>query len=95
MNFSFQVSEKAFIPTATSDFLIKACIKEMPNKGTILDLGCGVGIVGISISKLTNSDKIFFSDVSEEAIKLCKSNSEKYNLNYVAKVGSLFEPWGN
>ena len=40
----------------------------------ILDLGCGYGIVGIYLVKLTGGARIVMSDVSEDAVRLSEDN---------------------
>ena len=51
------VNKNVFVPTGTSDLLIEASVKIIKPNKTILDLGCGNGIVGISISKIKNLKK--------------------------------------
>ena len=90
---NFKIGDKAFIPTATSDFLIKACTKEMKIPGSILDLGCGVGIVGISLALMGRASEVHASDLSDHAIDLCEKNAESHNVIMNAKIGDSFEPW--
>jgi methylase of polypeptide subunit release factors len=55
--------------------LIDSLLKNLPKKITILDLGCGSGIVGISLLKFKkNIQHTCFKDVSEDAINLKKKN---------------------
>ena len=48
---NFLIQNKVFVPTGTSELLIEATEKVIKKKKKILDLGCGSGIVGISIAK--------------------------------------------
>ena len=49
-------------------------------KSDILDLGCGTGFVGLSISKNSRlKNNYYFSDISSKAMKLCKKNAKKNN----------------
>lgn len=41
---------------------------------TLLDIGCGYGVVGISLAKIYSSIKITFSDVNERALDLTREN---------------------
>ena len=61
-NLKTLVNKNVFVPTGTSDLLIDASTKIIKSNKTILDLGCGNGIVGISISKIKKIKKkgIFF-----------------------------------
>lgn len=69
-----------FKPTETTKFLLEAVIKKFPKKKvSILDLGCGNGVVGIYLlKKYKNIDKMSFADTSKEAIlntnENCKLN---------------------
>ena len=86
---------KCFIPTATSDFLINATRSEFSEKGKVLDLGCGIGVVGISLYKSMTIKQLFSSDLSPEALRYCKINSKKHHIENEIKQGSLFKPWEN
>ncbi|MDA7713987.1 methyltransferase [Candidatus Pelagibacter sp.] len=91
---NFLIKKKVFIPTATSELLIEASQKIIKIKKKVLDLGCGSGIVGISIAKnLKTKQKIFFSDVSEDACKNTKLNCNKLKINHEIRCGSLLSPW--
>ena len=88
-------NEKCFIPTATSDFIINACLKNYSKSNNLLDLGCGIGVVGITLSKFLKIEKLHSSDLSEDAVNFCKINSEKEKINNDVRKGELFNPWRN
>ncbi|WP_312372814.1 class I SAM-dependent methyltransferase [Lachnoclostridium sp.] len=44
---------------------------------TLLDLGCGYGLVGIYASKVLSPAKVTMCDISEKAVELSKKNAEK------------------
>lgn len=89
----FRYNKDCFIPTATSDFIINSTSNYISNKYNLLDLGCGVGIVGISLFKMNLVKKLYSSDISLPAIDMCKINSENYNIDNDIRSGSVFEPW--
>ena len=92
----FFANNKAFFPTGTSEFLFKTVHDRIEVPGSILDLGCGVGVVGISLAKLGKvKSPLFLSDASDEAIKLAKKNATNHSVSTDARVGSLYEPWSN
>ena len=55
--------------------------------GKILDMGCGYGVLGIILAKLTSS-KVDMVDVNRRALHLAKRNAQ---LNGVSSYVSIFE----
>lgn len=90
----FETVEGVFVPTATSQSLIRAFDRLSPQPGRLLDLGCGCGIVGVVAQKLGWAKPPFCaSDLSVEAVECTKVNAEKHNCEVDARAGSLFAPW--
>ncbi len=90
----FETAKKAFYPTETSVLLIEACRSNIRRAGKTLDLGCGIGITGLVLSKIGLCTRpLYASDISKEAIKLVKINAKQLRVEVVIKCGSLFEPW--
>ncbi len=86
--------KKVFTPNATTGLLVQCALKILKKKSDILDLGCGTGYVGLSVAKKAKiKNKYFFSDVSKEAITLCKKNAKINKVSIYAKVGTMYEPW--
>lgn len=85
-----------FCPTATTTTLLKA-IREYINKpGKILDLGCGCGVIGITLHKMGLADSpLYASDLSRQAIDSVNKNAKLHDCSIVAKNGYLFGPWPN
>lgn len=63
------------------------------NEGSILDIGCGYGVIGITIKKEFNSMKVFMSDVNKRAVEYAKINAKDNNADVEIKSGNLFDPW--
>jgi release factor glutamine methyltransferase len=88
------VRDDVFKPTGTSNELIKAVSENITTQGSILDLGCGTGLVGIALHKLGKVDDVLYgSDISENAVQLFEENAKKYNVSVIAKSGNSFNPW--
>jgi methylase of polypeptide subunit release factors len=70
---NFLVNDKVFLPTGTSELLVRTISSQIKQSGSMLDLGCGTGLVGISLAKpgLINFI-IYFSDRSSEYVNVAK-----------------------
>ncbi len=55
-----------------TDFLLKTIYDDV--EGEILDVGCGYGVIGISLSKNENVKKVTMLDVNHRALELSKKN---------------------
>lgn len=90
--FSFNTDNGVF-SKAELDFgtylLIKNILKKNI-KGSILDLGCGYGPIGIIVGKIFNVDTTMV-DVNRRAIHLTKMNSKENKFNVNALVSDGFE----
>lgn len=61
---------------------------QVTKEDKVLDLGCGYGVVGISVAKTIGGNRVVMSDVSEEAVELTTANLELNGLNNVRVVKS-------
>lgn len=92
--FFFETWKDVFYPTDTSRLLIEASRLTITSPSKILDIGCGCGVVGIILAKLgLCKDSIYASDISKKAITLASRNASEMSIDFVARCGSLFEPW--
>lgn len=83
-----------FKPTGTSQILKNEALKFSKNVNKILDLGCGSGLIGISILEKYPDKSLYFSDISKYATNKTKLELKKKML--IAKkvlTGSNLEPW--
>ncbi|MBI5224439.1 methyltransferase [Candidatus Micrarchaeota archaeon] len=68
-------------------FMLAKAAKEL-SFGSVLDLGCGSGILGLSALQNKKVTKVTFADISESAIENAKQNFEKNEKIIVVASGS-------
>ncbi len=65
----------------------------LPEKGCVLDLGCGYGPVGIAAAVLNPRLRVIMVDVNERAVWLARKNAKKNRVDNVeVRQGFLYEP---
>jgi 16S rRNA (guanine1207-N2)-methyltransferase len=74
------VFAKKKLDTGTKLLLDKSLL---PDKGKILDLGCGCGVVGITLAKISPKLEIHLVDVNTRAIKVTRENIKLQKLENV------------
>jgi hypothetical protein len=84
----------AFMPTGTTKLLIEAVQQKVVEPVSLLDLGCGTGVVGLALHLygLVKSP-LYASDLSEPGVNCSKINLKRYECVSDVRNGSLFEPW--
>jgi len=77
---TFKVNSNVLIPRADTEILIEKALSKINvrNAYDILDLGCGTGIIGITIALERPLSKITLIDQSEHAIQNTKDNQALY-----------------
>lgn len=83
-----------FIPTGTTKLLIQTVQKSISRPVTLLDLGCGTGVVGLALHLHgLISPPLYASDLSESAVRCSRENLDRYGCPADIRRGSLLEPW--
>lgn len=49
---------------------------DVPKEGSVLDVGCGYGVIGITLAKLNPSLRVYMVDVNPIAVKVSKYNAK-------------------
>jgi methylase of polypeptide subunit release factors len=88
-------SPDVFYPTSTSVLLLRGTRKILASDtGSVLDLGCGTGVVAVALAKLLPAGAaVCASDLSPAAVALTQRNAERNGVAVECRCGSLFEPW--
>ena len=91
IEFCFYTSSGTFskdkIDTGTLLLAENMLIKKNSN---VLDIGCGIGVLGIAAGKLFGAD-IVVSDINKRAVMLAKKNLELNNVKAEIFQGNLYE----
>ena len=102
MDFEFFVSEAVLIPRQDTEVLVSEVVSFIKQNEAlygdtvrVFDICTGSGCIGISVYKyLTDMGKkveLTLSDISEEALKVCKKNCEKYGIKCDIVQSDMFE----
>lgn len=80
----FIINEDVLIPRFETEELVENTIKYIQEKFTsnikILDIGCGSGIIGLTLKQKFPSAQVDLVDISSKAINIAKQNAKALNL---------------
>ena len=78
MGLTFFVNEHVLIPRQDTETLVELVLNEQKDKSiSILDMCTGSGCIAVSLKKLGGYSCVEGADISEEALKVAKRNSEE------------------
>ena len=82
---TFKVNQNVLIPRADTEILIEIALSKINARDTfnILDLGCGTGIIGITLALERPFSKVTLIDQSEDALKNTKDNQAFHEVSNV------------
>jgi protein-L-isoaspartate O-methyltransferase len=89
--FTIEVNPGVFAPTHTSRTIAEAL--EIEPTDTVIDVGCGSGVLSFVSARL-GAAHVIGCDISEEAIEVARRNAERLGVadRVEFRVGSLLEP---
>ncbi len=79
----FNITPAALIPRPETELLVEKCLDagKLLENPSILDIGCGSGIIAVCIAKHLSSATLDALDISVDAIALAKENAEKNSVH--------------
>lgn len=95
---TFQVNEDTLIPRQDTEVLIDIILQQYDNQLplTILDLGTGSGIIGITLARNFKKSSVVLADISINALKIARKNVETNNFKNIQCIHSnWYENVGN
>ncbi len=92
--FEFLTSASVFSRTridAGTRLLVEAMV--VPERGFVLDLGCGYGPIGITAAAINPELQVVMVDVNERAVRLTRENAKRNHVrNVEVRPGELYRP---
>lgn len=91
----FIVNENVLIPRFETEELVENTIRYaneiFQGKAKILDIGCGSGVIGLTLKQKLPNSSVDLIDISKEALIVAKENAKKLNLDVHFIESDLFE----
>jgi methylase of polypeptide subunit release factors len=83
-------------PCSSSIFILRTLLREKPRLGRLLEVGCGTGVIGLSLLHHGLADQLVLTDIDESAVETARQNAQRLGLGHKTRVmqGDLFEPIG-
>ncbi|MCX7770785.1 MAG: peptide chain release factor N(5)-glutamine methyltransferase [Proteobacteria bacterium] len=92
----FLVQKGVFCPRPETELLIEEAKKifDINSKIRVYEIGCGTGIISITLLMIFPKSVVYCSDVNEKAIEITKRNAELHKVQDRIKIlkGDFFEP---
>lgn len=78
----FKTDSRALIPRPETEELTEAILKmESPDQAAILDMGCGSGVLGLSLAAARPGWQVTLADVSPHALDLARENAAELEIS--------------
>ena len=85
----FLCDARALIPRPETEELAEMILKLLPEGPLeILDMGCGSGVLGLTLAAERPDSYVALADISEDALSLTKENAEKLGIQNITLVHS-------
>ena len=99
LSIPFYVDKNVLIPRQETEQLVKSAVRLISEKyptggASIADVCTGSGAIGLSIAKSLKGNKFYLSDISKEAIRVAKINTERLGINNAILLeGDMLKPF--
>ena len=91
----FNINENVLIPRFETEELVENTIKYIKKYFTepvdIIDLGCGSGVIGLTLEKKVSTNSVDLIDISEKSLEVAHKNCEKHKSKANLIHSDMFE----
>lgn len=92
-NRKFKVTEDTLIPRPETEEWLEQVLTDLPQEPlTVVDIGTGTGIIGLTVKLERPADDVTITDISKEALDVAKENAQVLGAEITAELGDLFDP---
>ena len=88
---TFRVDARALIPRPETEHLAEEAIREKPDPERIIDLGCGSGVLAVTLALELPRAAVLATDVSPAALVLSRDNARRHGV--LSRVRLLASDW--
>lgn len=86
----FKVSKAVLIPRFETEELVAWVAEELADAQTLLDVGTGSGVIGITLKKQCPQLAVTMVDVSPDALAVAKQNAQRLHADVTLQTSDLF-----
>lgn len=89
----FKVTTDTLIPRNETEELVMFVLNEEKDDGrTVVDIGTGTGAIPVTLHKYWNQNKVYATDISQDALEVAKENCNAHNADITFYHGDLYRP---
>ncbi|MGV3244472.1 peptide chain release factor N(5)-glutamine methyltransferase [Staphylococcus sp. 11261D007BR] len=75
---TFSVNDNVLIPRPETEEVVHHFMSQLPDKGCIADIGCGSGVIAITLKLEKPHLTVYGTDISSEALKVTEDNCKAH-----------------
>ncbi len=95
MALDFKINENVLVPRPETEELVEKLLNDARENSyrTFVDVGCGSGVIAVSLAKYLKSCEVWAIDINPAAVELTSENAKKHGVSQRVHVGKYgFEP---
>ena len=94
MSLEFNVDKNVLIPRPDTEILVERVMSEVKSANpVIIDMCTGSGAIAVSLAKYIPNARVFGLDISEDALEVAKTNSQKNGADVTFEKHDVLKPY--